>query len=63
MDSDLYVTTAQTHARRQRKGRHCTVHTVYSVDGALLSSTKNVVDWWREYFDDLLNPLGTDSSE
>ncbi|TWW76582.1 hypothetical protein D4764_13G0012440 [Takifugu flavidus] len=49
--------------RRLRKGKQCTVNTVYSGDGVLLTSTRDVVDWWKEYFEDLLNPTNTPSSE
>ena len=35
----------------------CTVNTVYGGDdGALLTSTRDVVSWWGEYFEDLHNP-------
>ncbi|TWW59397.1 hypothetical protein D4764_06G0009270 [Takifugu flavidus] len=45
-----------TTIRRLRKRKQCTVNTVYSGDGVLLTSTKDVVDRWKEYFEDLLNP-------
>ncbi|TWW67452.1 R2DM Retrovirus-related Pol polyprotein from type II retrotransposable element [Takifugu flavidus] len=32
-------------------------------DGVLLTSTRDVVDRWKEYFEDLLNPTNTPSSE
>ncbi|TWW66954.1 hypothetical protein D4764_20G0009860 [Takifugu flavidus] len=48
---------------RLRKGKQCTVNTVYSGDGVLLTSTRDVVDRWKEYFEDLLNPTNTPSSE
>ena len=47
----------------KRKGEQCTVNTVYSGDGVLLTSTKDVVDRWREYFVDLLNPTDTPSGK
>ncbi|TWW53743.1 hypothetical protein D4764_0109230 [Takifugu flavidus] len=34
-----------------------------SGDGVLLTSTRDVVDRWKEYFEDLLNPTNTPSSE
>ncbi|TWW81779.1 hypothetical protein D4764_01G0015940 [Takifugu flavidus] len=34
-----------------------------SGDGVLLTSTRDVVDWWKEYFEDLLNPTNAPSSE
>lgn len=32
-----------------RRGKNCTVSTVYSEDGVLLTLTQNIVDWWKEY--------------
>ncbi|TWW77679.1 hypothetical protein D4764_12G0010690 [Takifugu flavidus] len=52
-----------TTIRRLRKGKQCTVNTVYSGDGVLLTSTRDVVDRWKEYFEDLLNPTNAPSSE
>ena len=49
--------------RRLRRGKQCSVNTVYSGDGELLTSTRDVVDRWREYFEDLLNPADTSSNE
>ena len=46
-----------------RKGQQSTVNTVYSGDSVLLISTKDVVDRWREYFKDLLNPTDPSSGE
>ncbi len=36
---------------------------MFSGDGALLTSTRDVVDRWKEYFEDLLNPTDTPSFE
>ncbi|TWW71616.1 hypothetical protein D4764_16G0001130 [Takifugu flavidus] len=58
-DSKRFWTTI----RRLRRGKQCTVNTVYSGDGVLLTSTRDVVDRWKEYFEDLLNPTNTPSSE
>ena len=33
----------------------------FDIDGALLTSTRDVVDRWKEYFEDLLNPTDTPS--
>ena len=44
-----------------RGGKRWTVNTVYGGDGALLTSTRDVVSWWGEYFEDLLNPTDTPS--
>jgi len=33
------------------------VNTVYGGEGALLTSTRDVVSRWGEYFEDLLNPF------
>ena len=46
-----------------RRGKQCPVNTVYSGGDVLLTSTKDVVDRWREYFEDLLNLTDTPSSE
>ncbi|TWW77646.1 hypothetical protein D4764_12G0010360 [Takifugu flavidus] len=46
-----------------RRGKQCTVSAVYSGDGGLLTSTRDVVDWWKEYFEDLLNPTNTPSND
>ncbi|TWW68208.1 hypothetical protein D4764_19G0000060 [Takifugu flavidus] len=37
-----------TTIRRLRKGKPCTVNTVYSGDSVLLTSTRDVVDRWKE---------------
>ncbi|TWW74429.1 hypothetical protein D4764_14G0004320 [Takifugu flavidus] len=52
-----------TTIRRLRKGKQCTVNAVYSGDGVPLTSTRDVVDRWKEYFEDLLNPTSTPSNE
>ena len=36
---------------------------MYGGDGALLTSTRDVVDRWKEYFEDLLNPTDTPSGK
>lgn len=33
-----------------RRGKQCTVNTVLSGDGVLLTSTWDIVDLWKEYF-------------
>ena len=43
--------------------KRCTVNTVYGGDGALLTSTREVVSQWGEYIEDLLNPTDTPSDE
>ena len=52
-----------TSIRRLRVGKQCTVNTLYSGYSVLLTSTKDVVDLWREYFKDLLNPTNMPSGE
>ncbi|KAK0156417.1 Craniofacial development protein 2 [Merluccius polli] len=52
-----------TTIRRLRRGKQCIVNTVYVGGGALLTSTRDVVDRWKEYFEDLLNPTDTPSSK
>ncbi|TWW81657.1 hypothetical protein D4764_01G0014720 [Takifugu flavidus] len=65
MENDFRTTSKRfwTTIRRLRKGKQCTVNTVYSGDGVMLTSTRDVVDRWKEYFEDLLNPTNTPSSE
>ncbi|XP_061537112.1 uncharacterized protein LOC133404806 [Phycodurus eques] len=49
--------------RRLRRGEQCTTNTVYSGDGAPLTSTRDVASRWGEYFEDLLNSTDTPSRE
>ena len=46
-----------------QKSNLCTVNTVFSGGCVLLTSTKDVVYRWREYFEDLINPTNTPSGE
>ncbi|TWW69196.1 hypothetical protein D4764_18G0000020 [Takifugu flavidus] len=65
MENDFRTASKRfwTTIRRLRRGKQCTVNAVYSGDGVLLTSTQDVVDRWKEYFEDLLNPTNTPSSE
>ncbi|TWW64289.1 hypothetical protein D4764_03G0012970 [Takifugu flavidus] len=45
------------------RAKQCTVNTVYSGDGVLLTSTWDVVDRWKEYFENLLNPTNAPPNE
>ncbi|TWW53911.1 R2DM Retrovirus-related Pol polyprotein from type II retrotransposable element [Takifugu flavidus] len=65
MENDFRTASKRfwTTIRRLRRGKQCTVNTVCSGDGVLLTSTRDVVDRWKEYFEDLLNPTNTPSSE
>ncbi|TWW81765.1 hypothetical protein D4764_01G0015800 [Takifugu flavidus] len=65
MENDFRTASKRfwTTIQRLRKGKQCTVNTVYSSDGVLLTSTWDVVDRWKEYFEDLLNPTNAPSSE
>ncbi|TWW61031.1 hypothetical protein D4764_05G0011210 [Takifugu flavidus] len=65
MENDFRMASKRfwTTIRRLRKGNQCTVNTVYSGDGVLLTSTRDVVDRWKEYFEDLLYPTNVPSSE
>ncbi|XP_061740413.1 uncharacterized protein LOC133541215 [Nerophis ophidion] len=65
MENDLRTASKRfwTTVRRLRKGKQCTFNTVYGADGVLLTSTADVVDRWKEYFEDLLNPTNTSSYE
>ncbi|KAK3532757.1 hypothetical protein QTP86_028126 [Hemibagrus guttatus] len=49
--------------RRLRKGKQLSANTVYSGGRELLASTGDIVGWWKEYFEDLLNPTDTPSVE
>ena len=49
--------------RRLRGEKRCTVNTVYGGDGALLTSTKDFVSQWGEYFKGHLDPIDTPSDE
>ncbi len=44
-------------------GQRCPTNTVFSGGGQLLTSTGDIVGWWKEYFEDLLNPTVTSSIE
>ncbi|KAI3359210.1 hypothetical protein L3Q82_002735 [Scortum barcoo] len=44
-------------------GKQCFANTVYSAGGELLTSTGDIVERWKEYFEDLLNPTDTPSTE
>uniref|UniRef100_A0A3Q3T275 Reverse transcriptase domain-containing protein n=1 Tax=Mastacembelus armatus TaxID=205130 RepID=A0A3Q3T275_9TELE len=47
--------------RRLRRGKQCSTNAVYSGSGELLTSTGDIVGRWKEYFEDLLNPVNTSS--
>ncbi|KAK3557953.1 hypothetical protein QTP86_003870 [Hemibagrus guttatus] len=49
--------------RRLRRGKQLSANTVYSGGGELLALTGDIVGWWKEYFEDLLNPTDTPSIE
>ncbi|KAK3557454.1 hypothetical protein QTP70_027739, partial [Hemibagrus guttatus] len=49
--------------RRLRRGKQLSANTVYSGGGELLASTGDIVGWWKEYFEALLNPTDTLSVE
>ncbi|TWW59301.1 Transposon TX1 uncharacterized 149 kDa protein ORF 2 [Takifugu flavidus] len=65
MENDFQTASKRfwTTIRSLRKGKQCTVNTVNSGDGVLLTSTRDIADRWKEYFEDLLNPNNTPSSE
>ncbi|KAK3527969.1 hypothetical protein QTP86_013084 [Hemibagrus guttatus] len=48
---------------RLRRGKQLSANTVYSGGGKLLASTGDIVRRWKEYFEDLLNPIDTPSVE
>ena len=45
------------------KGKRSTVNTGYSGDGVLLTSSQDIVDQGKKYFEDLLNPTNAPFSE
>ncbi|KAI3364980.1 hypothetical protein L3Q82_001146 [Scortum barcoo] len=49
--------------RHLRRGKQCSANTVYSAGGELLTSTGDIVGLWKEYFEELLNPTDTPSTE
>ncbi|KAK3506748.1 hypothetical protein QTP70_023746 [Hemibagrus guttatus] len=49
--------------RHLRRGKKLSVSTVYSVGGELLASTVDIVERWKKYFEDILNPTDTPSVE
>ena len=61
MENDFRTASKRfwTAIRRLRRGKQCTVNAVYGEDGALLTSTGDVLDRWKEYFEDLLNSTNT----
>ncbi|TWW61017.1 hypothetical protein D4764_05G0011070 [Takifugu flavidus] len=65
MENDFRTASKRfrTTIRRLRKGKQCTVNTMYSGNGMLLTSTRDAVDRWKEYFKDLLNTTNMPSSE
>ena len=58
MENDFRMASKRfwTTIRHLRRGKQCIVNTVYVGDGALLTSTWDIVDRWKEYFENLLNP-------
>ena len=48
---------------RLRRGKQPSTNTVYGGGGELLTSTGDIVGQWKEYFEDLLNPTDTPSTE
>ncbi|KAK0132400.1 Craniofacial development protein 2 [Merluccius polli] len=65
MENDFRTASKRfwTTIRRLRRGKQCIVNTVYGGDDALLTSTRDVVDRWKDYFEDLLNPTDTPSGK
>lgn len=46
-----------------KKFWQCYANNVCNVDAELLTSAENIVRWWKEYFEELLNPINTPSTE
>ncbi|KAK0131885.1 Ubiquitin carboxyl-terminal hydrolase 37 [Merluccius polli] len=65
MENDFRAASKRfwTTIRHLRRGKQCIINTVYGGDGALLTSTRDVVDRWKEYFEDLLNPTDMPSGK
>ncbi|KAK0154256.1 putative uncharacterized transposon-derived protein F52C9.6 [Merluccius polli] len=65
MENDFRTASKRfwTTIRHLRRGKQCIINTVYGGDGALLTSTRDVVDRWKEYFEDLLNHTDTPSGK
>ncbi|KAK3519760.1 hypothetical protein QTP70_003905 [Hemibagrus guttatus] len=65
MDKDYRTASGKfwQTVRRLRRGKQLSANTVYSGGGELLASTGDIVGWWKEYFEDLLNPTDTPSVE
>uniref|UniRef100_A0A3B5Q8Y2 Reverse transcriptase domain-containing protein n=1 Tax=Xiphophorus maculatus TaxID=8083 RepID=A0A3B5Q8Y2_XIPMA len=65
MEKDFHTASRRfwSTIRRLRGGKRCSTNTVYSGDGVLLTSTRDVVGRWAEYFEDLLNPTNMPSTE
>lgn len=38
--------------------RFCGFRTLYGGDSRLLTLAQNIVDWWKDYFEDLLSAFG-----
>lgn len=49
--------------RHPRRDKQCSTNSVYRAGGKMLTSTVDVVEWWKEYFEDLLNPTVKSSAE
>ena len=65
MENDFRMASKRVWStiRRLRGGKRLTVNTVYGGDGALLTSTRDVVSRCGEYFKDLLYPTDMPSEE
>ena len=65
MENDFRTASKRfwTTIRRFRRGKQCAVNIVYGGDGALLTLTRDVVDLWEEYFEDILNPTNMPSGK
>lgn len=46
-----------------RRGKEYSANTFYSVDRDLLTSTGNIIRWWKKYFKEPLNPVVTLSTK
>ena len=58
MEKDFQVAPKHfwKNVHHHRRGKRGTIQAVYSKDGTLLTSTEEVMGWWKEYFGNRLNP-------
>jgi len=65
MEKDLWLASRKFWQTvwRLRKGKQGLALAVLSRGGGLLTQTEDTVGWWKEHFEELLNPTSTSSEE